>query len=55
MTRSNTESHWDEFCDWLEDQGIGNPSVGEIEPEIWRQWWDCWETALDAREASDTT
>lgn len=54
--RSNIEAHWDEFCDWCEDEGIPSPSMAQKEnqeKEEWRIFWLCWEAALDARDAAN--
>ena len=50
--RSNIDVHWDEFCDWCEDNGIDDPRV-DGQPEDWQTWFACWEAALDAREAAE--
>ncbi|MCP4900005.1 MAG: hypothetical protein GY906_23805 [bacterium] len=50
--RSNIEAHWDEFCDWLEDNCDIRPQDGH-DTEEWEQWFNCWNAALDAREAEE--
>ena len=50
--RSNTEEHWDEFCDWCEDSDVESPKDGAHEDD-WGPWWECWNAALDARDADE--
>jgi len=53
-TRSNLESHWDEFCDWCEESGRGDPrSNSRAQVCNWEPWFECWNAALDAREADE--
>jgi len=52
MARSNIDVHWDEFCDWCEDSGVGDPRYGTPN-EDWKPWFECWGAALDAREAAE--
>lgn len=51
--RNNTECHWDEFCDWAEDNDIPSPRHAGSHREDWEPWFDCWNAALDAREESE--
>ena len=51
--RSNIEGFWDEFCDWCDDSGVGDPRNGG-EPDDWNAWWECWNAALDAKEDRET-
>ncbi len=51
--RSNTEGHWDEFCDWLEDScEADDPRSSLGDPQQWTPFWNCWNAALDARDDS---
>lgn len=52
MVRSNNEAHWDEFCDWCDDSGVGDPRNG-THVDDWGIWFECWKAALDAHEAAD--
>jgi hypothetical protein len=53
--RNNAECFWDEFCDWAEDEGVGDPRA--VSADDWLPWFRCWCAALDAsdqaKEASD--
>lgn len=47
----NIAYRWDEFRDWCEDQGVLVDDSSE-----WRQWrelWDCWKAAIDAKTAHE--
>lgn len=46
--RNNTEGLWDEFRDFCEDNNI---RLGEHHEHIWGVYWQCWLSAIEAREA----
>ncbi len=47
--RSNADGYWDEFCDWLGDNGYADPRL-DAGADEWEPWLECWNAALDARE-----
>ena len=47
--RNNIECCWDEFCDWMEDEGRETPRA-VAHSEGWMPWFRCWCAALDAVE-----
>ena len=46
--RTEREGHWDAFVRYAGEEGISLEH-----PDDWRQWWDCWNAALDARDNSE--
>ena len=51
MGHNNKECFWDAFCDWAEDEGVGDPEA--VATNDWLPWFRCWRAALDTMEQEE--
>jgi hypothetical protein len=46
--REESRGYWLKFVEHCEETGINM-----LHKEDWLAWWECWNAALDARDAED--